>query len=140
MDEGDKPITTAELQELRHGMLAATDRAITRNTALYCQIRRMLCSITHGDVEIGDYYILATRLARLLETMGPGTLFSEYYPENIHPEKRGKAQFFRAECQDLLFQLDALQEWRKKARPLKLIHGGKANQEETAPFIRRHNA
>jgi hypothetical protein len=139
MDEGDKPITTAELLELRDQMLEAADRAIAGDPALYRQIRRMLCKVVHGDVEIGDYYSLALNIARSLDKLGPGVFLFEYYSENIHPEKKGKARFFRPECQDLLFQLDSIQEFKRKKRPFKIINGGKGDEGDASPPVWLHN-
>ena len=110
-------------------MLEDADRAAADNKELYGRIHCMLCKVVHGDVDIGDYYSLALDLGRSLEKMGPGVFLFEYYGENIHPEKRGKARFFRAECQDLLFQLNSLEEYRRNKRPFQLINGGKSSRD-----------
>jgi hypothetical protein len=82
----------------------------------------MLGEVCENSIEIDAYFDTASRLSSLLKTMGSGTVFYNYFYENIDPCQSGNARFFRMLCRDLREQLRALNQWRKHRRHLRLIH------------------
>lgn len=110
-----------DLNKKRIECFIVTEQAILNNPETFQEIKRVLIRITYEPVDIDTYFGTACRLARLLKEMGPETIFTRYFHENIDPSLNGKAYFFRAECQSLLEQIDDLNNWRKSRRKLVLI-------------------
>ena len=118
------PDTILSLEDLERIRMAAMEKsalAVLNKSDEYRAIRCMLCRITGGVLDVGDYLSVAIRLAELLTEMGPGTIFHEYFRENIDPRRNGRAEFFRAECADLLRRINELDNWRKERRHLRLV-------------------
>jgi hypothetical protein len=87
----------------------------------FSEIRKIVDRIIMEPVDIDDYYPLAKRLAGLLETMGPETIFSNYFLENIHPDRGCRARYLRFICKDLKQQMSHLLQRRKNQRHLRLL-------------------
>ena len=121
LPENSCPCTMAELAKFLDNRFAASARAKRQKPVQAKKIRGILCRIINVPVDIDDWPRLARLLAGLLEEMGPGTIFYEYYFENIHPDCQGSARFFRAECRGLLQLMDELEAWQKKNRCLRLV-------------------
>jgi hypothetical protein len=111
-------LTVEELKAQRERALEETDRAVRERPELARRIQGVLCRCVNLPVDVDDYVRCAAILADYLGEMGPGTLYYEYFYENIHPSRMGRARFFRFECRELLRQLEELEIWRRKRRGL----------------------
>lgn len=110
-----------QLFQKRIKSLKFSEEAIRRHPNEFKEIREILDRVTREPVDIDDYYPLAARLARLLETMGPGTVFHCYYLENIDPCKACQARYFRYICRDLQEQIAAFNHWRRNQQQIRLV-------------------
>lgn len=110
-----------QLFKKRDRSLKCSEDAICRHPNEFDEIRELLGRVVSEPVDIDDYYPLAARLARLLEAMGPGTVFHHYYLENMDPRKGCQARYFRYICRDLQEQIDQLNHWRRNQRQLRLV-------------------
>ncbi len=114
-------LTVEDLERLRMKALEKSARAVLHKPDEYRAIRRLLCRITGGVLDVGEYLSVAARLVELLSEMGEGTIFYEYFRENMDPRRSGRAEYFRAECADLLRRANELDDWRKERRHLRLV-------------------
>ncbi|MBU0994912.1 MAG: hypothetical protein KJ737_20670 [Proteobacteria bacterium] len=110
-----------DLHKKRIECFEVTEQAILNNPGTFREIKRRLLRISYEPIDIDEYFLTACRLARLLKKMGPETIFTTYFHENIDPNLKGKACFFRTECKNLLKQIEELNNWRKSKRKLVLI-------------------
>lgn len=110
-----------QLFQKRAKSLKRSEDAIRRHPDEFQEIREILDRVAREPLEIDDYYPLAARLARLLKTMGPGTVFHDYYLENIDPHKDCQARYFRYICRDLQEQVAEFVFWRRNRRQLRLV-------------------
>ena len=113
-------LTKKDLERLRQDCYRLSDRAINEHPERYRQIRDLLDYALSNQIDINDYFCPARDLAESLKEMGKGTVF-HYFHENIDPNKSGRARYFRAECMDLLVQLQELNRWRAGIRKLKVV-------------------
>jgi hypothetical protein len=97
-----------------------SERSILKNPETFREIKRRLLRISIEPIDIDEYFCTAYRLAQLLKKMGPATIFTSYFDENIDPNLNGKAYFFRTECIKLLEQIEELNTWRKNKRKMAL--------------------
>jgi len=100
---------------------AATETALTANYPAYREILGLFDRICTRPVEIDEYWDMAVRLGKLLEQMGPGTVFYNYFFEQINPYHQGTARHFRHLCLDLREQIQAFDRWRREKRRLRLV-------------------
>ncbi|QTA86868.1 hypothetical protein [Desulfonema magnum] len=114
-------LTLDELRRRRLKSLIMSEKAIREYPGEYHQIKNQLNYILTHLVDVSEYFSMACSLAAVLKKMGKGTLFYEYYYENLHPNKFGRARYFRATCGDLLEQINELKKWRSSKHKLTLI-------------------
>lgn len=114
-------INAEELKKLYDQALAGSDRAARENPERYRRLRCLLCRVLEHPVDVEDWSGLATTVADLCRDMGPGTIFSEYYHEHIHPQKKGRARFFRTECRELKRLCDDMAFRRREKSGLRLV-------------------
>ncbi len=98
-----------------------SEHAILKEPDTFREITRYLLQIANEPIDVDEYFCMACRLARLLKKIGPATIFTTYFHENIDPNLKSKAHFFRIECKKLLEQIEELNIWRKGKRKLALI-------------------
>jgi hypothetical protein len=110
-----------ELHKKRTECFSVSEKAILRDPDTYHEIKQRLLGVLNDPIDIDEYFCTACRLAQLLEKMGPETIFTTYFHENIDPNLKGKAYFFRSECKSLLELIDDLNKWRKGKRELMLV-------------------
>lgn len=103
--------------------------AIREHPDKFSEIRRMINRIILEPVDIDEYYPLAERLAALLASMGPETIFTHYFLDNIDPARGCQARYLRFICQDLCQQIDILLHGRSKQRKLQLIKSCNSESE-----------
>lgn len=113
-------LTKKDLERLRQECYWRSERAINEQPGQYRKIRDMLDYVLSHQIDINDYFCLARELSESLRAMGKGTVF-HYFHENIHPNKNGRARYFRAECMDLLVQIHELNKWRAGKRKLTVV-------------------
>ncbi|MDY6904853.1 MAG: hypothetical protein SWH61_09210 [Thermodesulfobacteriota bacterium] len=116
-----KTQTITGLIQKREQSLISSREAIKRHPAAFDEIKTIVNRVIQQPVEIDEYFSIANRLARLLETMGPETIFCHYYLENIDPARHCQARFFRYICMDLKGQISELNHWRQKRRCIHLV-------------------
>ena len=66
------------LKAKRLQSLRLSEKAVSIHAQDYCRIRAMVDRIVSEPVDIADYYVMATRLSRLLQNLtrvGPDTIF-----------------------------------------------------------------
>jgi hypothetical protein len=114
--------TTEDLEKKRLECFVRSEKAIREHPVEYLKIKEMIGYVISNRIDINEYFCMACTLAKLLETMGQGTVFYEYYYKNIDPNQMGRARYFRAECGDLLEQITDLNEWRASKRKLRIVH------------------
>lgn len=100
---------------------ALSEKMIRTYPDTYQQIKASLDKVCENIIDIEDYFDTACRLSRLLATMGPGTVFYNYFYEHIDPSKSGDIRYFRMLCRDLREQIAVFNDWRKKQRKIHLI-------------------
>jgi hypothetical protein len=98
-----------------------SDRVIREQPDAYRQILLLLDEVCENILDIEAYFETASRISGLLKTMGPGTVFYNYFYEHIDPAKCGDARYFRMICRDLREQVRALNQWRRDQRRLHLV-------------------
>ena len=98
-----------------------SEQMILKKPDIYQQIRAMLNKVCETTIDIEAYFDTACRISVLLEQMGPGTVFYNYFFEQINPRKRGDVRYFRMLCRDLREQIKTLNHWRKKRRQIRLL-------------------
>ncbi|MGB9499180.1 MAG: hypothetical protein ACKVE4_05390 [Dissulfuribacterales bacterium] len=98
-----------------------SEKMILKHPDTYQQIQASLNAVCENIIDIEAYFDTARRLSSLLETMGAGTVFYNYFYEQIDPCKSGDIRYFRMLCRDLREQITALNRWRKKQREIRLI-------------------
>ena len=113
--------TLNDLRQKRKQSLLKSSEAVKHHPVEFEEIKAILDRVIQKPVEIDEYFPMAGRLARLLETMGPDTIFCHYYLENIDPARNCQARHFRYICMDLQEQIAALNRWRQKQRQIRLI-------------------
>ena len=110
-----------ELHKRRAECFSVSEQAILRDPDTYREIKQCLLRISNDLIDIDEYFCTACRLAQLLKKMGPETIFTKYFYENIDPNLKGKAYFFRSECKSLLQVIENLNNWRKSKREFTLV-------------------
>lgn len=110
-----------ELREIYARRLADSARAVRKNPMAYKKLRGVLCRVVRHPVDVDDWPSLASLVADLCGEMGQGTIFYEYYHEHIHPNKKGRARFFRTECRELMRLCDELVRMRIEHSGLTLV-------------------
>ena len=110
-----------ELRKKRTECFTISEQAILRDPDTYREIKQQLLRISNDPIDIDEYFCTACRLAQLLKKMGAETIFTTYFHENIDPNLKGKAYFFRSECKSLLKLIENLNKWRKGKRILTLV-------------------
>ena len=100
---------------------ALSEKMIRTHPDTYQQIKASLDEVCENIIDIEAYFETACRISRLLETMGPGTVFYNYFYEQIDPRRSGDVRYFRSLCRDLREQIHALNRWRKKQREIRLV-------------------
>lgn len=116
-----KQLTIDDLKEARDRFLQTTEAAIHEKPQAFAEMRRILVRVSTGPVDIDEYETLCVRLTKLIETMGPNTLFYPYFYDNIHPGKNGRVRYFRFMCKDLLLQINELNAYRTRKRRLSIL-------------------
>lgn len=116
-------LTVEDLERLRVAAMENSARAVSEKPGDYRAIRCLLCRVANSVLDVEDYLTVAVSLVSLLTAMGPGTIFYEYFRENLDPRKSGRAEYFRAECRDLLRRCEDLDDWRRQRRHLRLVKG-----------------
>lgn len=101
--------------------LVRSEFAIRNHPDEFSQIQKILNRVVRESVDIDAYYSLAERLAGLLEVMGPGTIFTQYFLDNIDPKRGCQARYFRFMCLDLRSQIDLLVRRSETQYRLRLI-------------------
>lgn len=99
----------------------ASDAVIRQKPDVYREIMAMLHGVCARPLDIDDYWDIAVRLSEYLEQMGEGTVFYNYFFEQINPYHYGNVRYFRHLCLDLREQIDALNRWRRENRRLRLV-------------------
>jgi hypothetical protein len=110
----------ALIQKHQISMLKS-ETAVREHPDEFSEIRKILNRVVLEPVDIDAYYPLAEKLARLLEAMGPETIFSHYFTENIDPKRGCQARYFRFMCLDLTEQINHLMQRRGNRRRLRLM-------------------
>jgi hypothetical protein len=118
-----------ELHKKRIECFTISEQAILRDPDTYRELKQRLLRISNDPIDIDEYFCTACRLAQLLKKMGPETIFTTYFHENIDPNLKGKAYFFRSECKNLLELIEDLNKWRKSKRELTLVKHEKSKKE-----------
>lgn len=122
MNNLGRPVSTIEdLRRQRANCLIKSEKAITKYTGQYNEMKRVLEHIVSNKIDTDEYDYIACRLSKLIKKMGPSTIFYSYYYENIDPKQNGSAKYFRFVCRDLLEQICELDRWRIDKRKLSLI-------------------
>jgi hypothetical protein len=98
-----------------------SEKRILTHPETYQQIKASLTVVCDQVIDIEVYFETARRISCLLETMGPGTVFYNYFHEQIDPRQSGDVRYFRSLCRDLREQIHALDRWRKKQRKIRLV-------------------
>lgn len=119
------PPTVEELIKKRTRCLISSEKAISKYPGQYFEINNLLKHIISEKIDISEYYGLACNLAKLLAKMGIGTIFYEYFHDNINPKQSGNIRYFRFVCRDLLDQIKDLNRWRINKRKMFLIKGSR---------------
>ncbi len=115
--------TIEDLKQKRHNALVRSEKAVAEHPEAYREIKILVGDVVSRTIDIGDYFSIANRLTRLLETLtrsGSGTIFT-YFFENIDPKQSGDVRYFRGMCLDLLEQLREFDAFRANKRKLSLI-------------------
>lgn len=118
-----------ELHKKRIECFTTSEQAILRDPDTYRELKQRLLRISNDPIDIDEYFCTACRLAQLLKKMGPETIFTTYFHENIDPNLKGKAYFFRSECKNLLEQIENLNKWRKGKRELTMVKHKESKKE-----------
>jgi hypothetical protein len=98
-----------------------SEKMILTHPDTYQQIKASLDKVCENIIDIEAYFDSARQLSNLLKTMGAGTVFYNYFYEQINPRQSGDVRYFRMLCRDLREQIDALNLWRKERRKIRLI-------------------
>ena len=113
--------TMEALSQKHRDSLSRTKAAILRRPRELAEIRGIINRVALETVDIDAYYPLAEKLARLLASFGRDTIFSQYFLENIDPDRGCQARYFRYICLDLLEQINQLMRWSDENRRLRLL-------------------
>ncbi|MBF0225776.1 MAG: hypothetical protein HQK76_10005 [Desulfobacterales bacterium] len=114
-------LTVDELLKKRIESFFITEKAVLQYSKEYREIKCLLRRIVFEVVDISEYYPLSNELINLFDAMGEGTIFYNYFYKNIDPSQSGDARFLRAECRDLLNQIEEFDEWRLKNRNIRIL-------------------
>ncbi len=98
-----------------------SDQVIREHPDAYRQILSLLDEVCENILDIEAYFNTASRISGLLKTMGPGTVFFNYFYVHIDPAKCGDVRYFRIICRDLREQIRALNQWRRDRRRVHLV-------------------
>ncbi len=109
------------LNKKRCEYLTITDKAVRKHPKIFSELRIMVEQILSNSIDVSQYYRLATQLAEQIQAMGKETIFYHYFFENIHPDIRGRARYFRSMCRDLKNQVDEFNRWRCRTRNIRLL-------------------
>lgn len=122
--------TVATLHKTHRKCLIRSEAAIRRHPHEFSEIRKILNRVVLESVDIDAYYSLAERLVALMEVMGPGTIFTQYFLDNIDPKRGCQARYFRFMCLDLRSQISLLVRRTERPHRLRLISSfGEAVQQ-----------
>lgn len=100
---------------------ALSEQVIREHIDTYRQILSTLDDICENVLDIEAYFDTASRMSELLKTMGPGTVFYNYFYEHIDPKQSGDVRYFRMLCRDMREQIQAFNCWRKDRRRMRLV-------------------
>jgi hypothetical protein len=103
--------------------MACADKSACRLPEAYKQLKCLVYRINHETIDVGDYFRLAKRLTRLLETIGEdnrGAVF-DYFVTNMDPNKKGSARHFRYMCEELGCFILKIDQFRRSMRSLKIV-------------------
>ena len=113
--------TVATLQKTHRKCLIRSEAAIRRHPHEFSEIRKIVNRVVLESVDIDAYYSLAERLAGLMAVMGPDTIFTQYFLDNIDPKRGCQARYFRFMCLDLRSQINLLDRRSETQNRLRLI-------------------
>jgi hypothetical protein len=115
------PRKIAQLEEQHRQALIKTEKAVCSLPDLFLDITQLVDYILTHRIDVGDYYDVSLKLAQLIQALGTDTIFYSYFFENTHPDKNGRAKYFRSICRDLQHQMEQFSENRKKQRHLRVV-------------------
>lgn len=110
-----------QLQAKWRNYYEATEKAMRSRFSVYREIMGLLQQVCEEPLDIDEYWDVATHLGECLARMGEGTVFYNYFYEQIHPSRRGTVRHFRHLCQDLWEQIHLFNQWRCGRRQLKIV-------------------
>jgi hypothetical protein len=99
----------------------ASEAMVRVKFSVYKEIMAILQKVCTQPVDIDEYWDMAVRLSEFLEQMGQGTVFYNYFFEQINPYHYGNVRYFRHLCLDLREQIAAFNEWRQTRRRLSVV-------------------
>ena len=118
---GPDPDMVAKLEKLHQKAFMLTEKAVCDCPERYMEIRKTVDYILAHPIDVGEYYDVSLELALMVQSLGRDTIFYPYFFENIHPNMKGKAKYFRSVCRDLKNQLVQFTDSRKQQRQIRLI-------------------
>ena len=103
-----KPVMTMEeLVEKRAASLDSAVKAASLKRDIYMTLKNTANDIVHRPVDISEYHKTASALSTLLDIMicaGGGDIFM-YFKEQLDPNLKGHARYFRFHCRELVDQI-----------------------------------
>jgi hypothetical protein len=116
-------LTVAELENRWDYALRMTRLAVSRQPAVYRELKSLAARIAAHSLDIREYLPTVNKLISLLEKLDPGdhgSIFS-FFNDRIHPSSVWSTCWLRMECKDLLAHLDAFEKWRLSTHRLKVL-------------------
>ena len=115
------PLEMANLEKQHRQALRQTEKAVCDFPDHYRKIKKTVNHILTHPIDVGEYYDVSLKLAGMVQDLGTDTIFYPYFFENIHPNMKGRAKYFRSVCRDLKTQLMEFNDSRKKQRHIRLV-------------------
>jgi len=116
-------LTVKILRKRWEKALQATLVATKRNPETYRQVKEQVSDIIDNPVDIKEYFPTVEKLLCRLEALDPkrrGSIF-DIFNDRLSPSSIWQVKLLRMECRDLLFHLDAFDEWRRKKHRLRVV-------------------
>lgn len=117
-------LSLAELENRWNNALVMTRTAVSRQPAVYRDLKVLAADIIAHPLDITEYLPTAETLVGLLEKLDPnhrGSIFS-FFHDRIAPSSVWDTTWLRLECRDLLAHLEAFEEWRLATCGLKVVN------------------
>jgi hypothetical protein len=119
----DSHLTVGKLESRWEKTLTATQTAAAMHPEIYRNLKNQAAAIVENPIDINDYFPTVEKLVDHLKDMDPcghGSIF-DIFSARISPSSIWHIKMLRMECRDLLFHLNAFDEWRRSQHHLRMV-------------------